>query len=81
MAASTLLIDGEPTPYGAQLAWAGLATFPGLPATAVPVGKTPAGLPIGVQVIGKPFAEATLFRLAAQLERARPWIDRRPRVC
>jgi amidase len=34
-----------------------------------------------VQLVGKPFAEATLFRLAAQLEQARPWIDRRPGVC
>ena len=51
-----MIIDGEATPYGDQLAWPGLATFPGLPATAAPIGKTAAGLPIGVQVIG-PFLE------------------------
>ena len=35
-----------------------------------------AGLPIGTQVIGRFGDEATLFRLAAQLEEARPWVTR-----
>jgi amidase len=39
------------------------------------------GLPIDVQFVGKPFGEGTLFRLAAQLEQARPWIGLRPQVC
>ena len=52
----------------------------GQPAMSVPLHWSEAGLPIGVQLVGKPFAEATLFRLAAQLEQARPWIDRRPPV-
>jgi amidase len=52
----------------------------GQPAMSVPLHWSESGLPIGVQVIGKPFAEATLFRLASQLEQARPWIDRRPPV-
>jgi amidase len=38
------------------------------------------GLPIGSQLIGGPAAEATLFRVSAQLEQARPWRDRRPPV-
>lgn len=45
-----LSIDGIDSPYDAHLAWAGLATYPGLPATCVPVGRF-AGLPAGVQVI------------------------------
>jgi amidase len=49
--AATLQIDDRATPYFEQLAWPGVATFPGLPATAIPVGKTPEGLPIGLQVI------------------------------
>jgi amidase len=53
----------------------------GQPAMSVPLHWSEDGLPIGVQIIGKPFAEATLFRLAAQLEQARPWIQRRPPVC
>jgi amidase len=52
MRTSTLVIDGEPTTYGRQVAWPAVATFPGLPATAVPVGRSREGLPIGLQVIG-----------------------------
>jgi Asp-tRNA(Asn)/Glu-tRNA(Gln) amidotransferase A subunit family amidase len=35
-----------------QLAWPGIATLPGLPATAIPIGLSPQGLPIGVQIVG-----------------------------
>ena len=38
------------------------------------------GLPLAVQLVGRPNDEATLLSLAAQLERARPWADRRPPV-
>jgi aspartyl-tRNA(Asn)/glutamyl-tRNA(Gln) amidotransferase subunit A len=57
-------------------------TFPfnltGQPAASVPCGFTKAGLPIGLQVVGRRFADATVLRAAACLERARPWATRRP---
>ncbi|MBI3770250.1 MAG: amidase [Deltaproteobacteria bacterium] len=42
----------------------------GLPAVAVPAGATPEGLPIGVQVVGRPFAEGEVLAVAAVIERA-----------
>jgi amidase len=45
-------IDGRRAPYTSNLVWPGVATLPLLPATAVPAGRTPGGLPVGVQVIG-----------------------------
>jgi amidase len=61
-------IDGVGYPYLDQLVWAGLATMPGLPATAVPAGRSPGGLPVGVQVIGPMFEDRTPLRLAELLE-------------
>jgi amidase len=62
-------IDGAEHPYLDQLVWAGVATMPGLPATAVPTGPSPAGLPVGVQLIGPMFEDRTPLRLAELLER------------
>jgi amidase len=54
------------------------ANATGQPAIALPVGFDHNGLPIGVQLIGRPASEATLISLAAQLEAAKPWIGNRP---
>ncbi|HVX68198.1 MAG TPA: amidase [Mycobacteriales bacterium] len=50
----------------------------GQPAVTVPLHWTDAALPIGVQLVGRPYGEATLLAIAAQLERALPWSARRP---
>ena len=50
----------------------------GQPAISLPLHVSPDGLPIGVMLVGRPADEATLVRLAAQLEQAAPWRDRVP---
>jgi aspartyl-tRNA(Asn)/glutamyl-tRNA(Gln) amidotransferase subunit A len=59
-------------------------TFPfnltGQPAASVPCGFTENGLPIGLQIVGRRFDDATVLRAAAGFERVRPWAARRPPV-
>ena len=62
-------IDGKLYPYLDQLAWPGVATLPGLPATAVPIGRSETGLPIGMQIIGPYLEDRTTLRFAELLER------------
>ena len=57
------------------------ANATGQPAMSLPVGFDEKGLPIAVQLIGKPAAEATLISLAAQLEAANPMYEKRPNSC
>jgi amidase len=52
----------------------------GNPAMSVPAGFSPEGLPLAVQIVGRPGDEATLLSLAAQIEAERPWADARPPI-
>jgi amidase len=52
----------------------------GQPAMSVPLYWSEAGLPIGVQLVGAPYREDVLIRIAGQLEQARPWAQKRPPV-
>jgi amidase len=75
-------IDGsDPENFERAIAfapYAGLFNVTGQPAITVPAGLGADGLPTTVQVVGPPLGEDTLLQLAAQLEVARPWVQRRP---
>jgi amidase len=70
----TLLSVAQQVPY--QQVW----NLTGQPAAAVPWDFDGDGLPLGVQLVGRPYDEATLLSLSAQIEKARPWAHRRPPV-
>lgn len=65
----SISIDGKEYVYPDQLAWPGIATLPGLPATAIPIGLSPEGLPIGVQIVGPRLEDRTPLKLAELIER------------
>jgi aspartyl-tRNA(Asn)/glutamyl-tRNA(Gln) amidotransferase subunit A len=52
----------------------------GHPAVSLPCGRTSAGLPVGLQLAGRPFGEATLLRIAHAYEQATPWHTARPEM-
>jgi amidase len=68
MRTRTLLVDGKVYPYYDQFAWCSIATLPGLPATAFPVGMTPQGIPVGMQVIGAWHEDHTTIKFAELVE-------------
>ncbi|MGN6576228.1 MAG: amidase family protein, partial [Nocardioides sp.] len=59
-------------------AYAGLWNVAGNPAASVPAGFAADGLPLSVQLVGRTDDEPTILSVAAQVERARPWGERRP---
>ena len=62
----------------ASVSFTAFGNITGLPAASLPLHWTEEGVPIGVQLVGGPWQEARVIRLAAQLEEARPWLERRP---
>jgi len=62
-------VDDKRIPNDDLLAWAGIATLNGLPATAAPLGRTENGLPIGVQIIGGYLEDKTTIAFAGLIER------------
>jgi aspartyl-tRNA(Asn)/glutamyl-tRNA(Gln) amidotransferase subunit A len=73
--------EGWPEHPWDWIGWASFAypfNFTGQPAASVPAGFTPAGLPVGLQIVGRRFDDVTVLRAAAAFEAARPWAGRRP---
>lgn len=64
-----LMVDGAAYPYQDQMSWISFATMSGLPATVIPVGLSPEGLPIGMQVVGPALEDRTTLRFAELVER------------
>jgi amidase len=58
----------------ASVSFAAFGNITGQPAISLPLHRTEEDLPVGVMLTGGPFDEATLLRLSAQLEEARPWV-------
>ena len=58
--------------------WTSAWNLTGMPAVSLPLHSTPEGLPVGVMLAGRPTEEHVLLALAAQVEAAAPWVDRRP---
>jgi amidase len=73
-AISTLALVAARVPFQAMF------NVTGQPAAVVPWDLDDNGVPTSIQLVGKPFDEATLLSLAAQIEQARPWAQRRPPV-
>lgn len=73
-AISTLALVAARVPFQA------IFNVTGQPAAVVPWGFDEHGVPTSVQLVGRPFDEAMLLSLSAQLEKARPWAHRRPPV-
>ncbi|MBW7470390.1 amidase [Marinobacter sp. M216] len=65
-----IMVAGQPRAYMDQFCWIALATVLGLPATSVPIGRTKAGLPFNIQVIGAPGKDLTTIRFGQLLEEA-----------
>jgi aspartyl-tRNA(Asn)/glutamyl-tRNA(Gln) amidotransferase subunit A len=64
----------------ARISFTGPFNLANVPAISVPCGFTGSGLPLGLQIVGKPFAEETLFRVAHAYEQATDWHTRRPPI-
>ena len=69
MNARRISIDGRNVPYSDQAMWPSIATLTGLPATAMPIGRSDDGLPIGMQIIGPHLEDGTTIAFATLVDR------------
>ena len=66
----SITVNGHRVPATDQMFWAGISGFYLLPATAAPLGFSPDGLPVGVQIVGAQYADRTTIEVAKLLEAA-----------
>ncbi len=66
--------------WRARVPFQAMFNVTGQPAAVVPWGRDGDGVPTSIQLVGRPFDEATLLSLSAQIEKARPWAGNRPPV-
>ncbi|WP_370615418.1 amidase [Mumia sp. Pv 4-285] len=78
LAEANELLDGSSPREARMLAFNSYANILGLPAISVPVGTDSDGLPVGAQLVGSPYDETTILRLAQSLERELDWASRTP---
>ncbi len=71
-------VDGRPVDREAGSAFTFPFNLTGQPAATVPCGFTRDGLPVGLQIVGRRFDDATVLRASAAFEAARPWAHHRP---
>lgn len=67
------LVDGHVVPNTAWLGFTSPINMTGQPAASLPAGFTTAGLPVGLQIVGRHLADATVLRASAAFEQAAPW--------
>jgi amidase len=68
-------INGEPIDRLIGWCMTYLINYTGHPAATVPAGLAENGLPVGMQIVGKRYADADVFAASAAFERAKPWIE------
>jgi len=74
-------INGQPmTTYTDWFLLTYAITVTGLPAISIPCGFTSQGFPVGLQIVGRRLAEATVLKAAAAFEAIAPWVDKKPPI-
>jgi Asp-tRNA(Asn)/Glu-tRNA(Gln) amidotransferase A subunit family amidase len=66
-------VEGKTVKYLDAMTYTQWFNLLGNPAMVVPVGRSPEGLPIGVQIVGRPFCEEEVLAVAAEIDRGRSW--------
>ena len=70
---TSLIGSREESVFGVSARFCAPFNISGLPAISVPCGFSPEGMPIGLQIVGKPFDEETVLRIADTFERSTQW--------